>query len=605
MPAILEISGQKTTKAITSFGEKVKINHVYELTDGRVGLVRFIGETLFKRDIEWIGLEFYKGMGKNNGTVQGVSYFECPMAKGGFVQIDKVSKVVTLTDMRRALGSKEMRRRLKRRLQKKLSVSLTGQHKLSKTSSGKKKLMCKKKSFSSTRPSNNGENKKCTETIYKSRGEKTNKNNYSANRSNEKIARRPTQSKKRKKTRKTTKNTFICDRSSNRRINRKRKPREICGISNDPAASFKNKKSTKSFLDEKLNTTSFKKPEVKVPRKLGPRDIGRHTNWEPAKFNYEKAEDGDFLRERLSYTKSAEGKVNRKLGAIETGRNNSYDVAKFDLNCDDGDFLAERLACVSNKRRTRVPRKVGAIETGWADTYDVAVYEDKIYKDSNFLQERLSYRINPVGKVKRKEGAIETGRNNNYDADVAKFDLNCDDGDFLAERLTCVPKKRGGRVPRKVGAIETGWVDTYDVAVYEDKICKDSDFLQERLSYRLNPVGKVKRKEGAIETGRNNNYDAASFEYEDATGSDFLKERIPTHYTTIRDTVDSKPCRQRKKTSIDLVFKKRQSLKLHETAIGVYEEKSVGSSQTKNFDYSENGVQDVIVSLCEPRGSWV
>merc|ERR1719320_1073209 len=124
---------------------------------------------MFKPGIEWIGLELYKGSGKNDGTVQGVTYFECPMGKGSFVQIDKLSKIVTMRDMRKAIGIKEMRRRFKRKLKKKLSDSLTGQHKVIKTSNGIKKSPYKKENFKSANLVNNGANMKCVETICKSR----------------------------------------------------------------------------------------------------------------------------------------------------------------------------------------------------------------------------------------------------------------------------------------------------------------------------------------------------------------------------------------------------------------------------------------------------
>jgi len=58
-----------------------------------VGVVRFIGATNFADGL-WIGLEMHKAIGKHNGTVLGVTYFECstPEAKHGtFVRSDAIS----------------------------------------------------------------------------------------------------------------------------------------------------------------------------------------------------------------------------------------------------------------------------------------------------------------------------------------------------------------------------------------------------------------------------------------------------------------------------------------------------------------------------------
>merc|ERR1719443_1408592 len=71
--------------------EGVKLGKAYELDDGRVGTVKFIGKTFFKPGVVWIGLELTKGDGKNNGSVQGTDYFTCKVkGKGVFVQIEKI-----------------------------------------------------------------------------------------------------------------------------------------------------------------------------------------------------------------------------------------------------------------------------------------------------------------------------------------------------------------------------------------------------------------------------------------------------------------------------------------------------------------------------------
>merc|ERR1719510_860234 len=86
---------RKDSTALASFGDKIWLNRTYELKDGRVGTVKFIGKTLFKPGIEWFGMELTKGKGKNNGTVMGQSYFNCKKGTGVFVQITSIVKPVS------------------------------------------------------------------------------------------------------------------------------------------------------------------------------------------------------------------------------------------------------------------------------------------------------------------------------------------------------------------------------------------------------------------------------------------------------------------------------------------------------------------------------
>ncbi|KAF4989854.1 hypothetical protein FGRMN_8855 [Fusarium graminum] len=56
-----------------------------QLNDGRKGIVRFAGNTHFQVG-EWIGVELDEKTGKNDGSVQGERYFDCPMGYGMFVK---------------------------------------------------------------------------------------------------------------------------------------------------------------------------------------------------------------------------------------------------------------------------------------------------------------------------------------------------------------------------------------------------------------------------------------------------------------------------------------------------------------------------------------
>ena len=55
------------------------------------GEVAYIGIVEFKPGQMWIGVKYDEPVGKNNGTVQGKSYFECRSKFGGFVRPSFVS----------------------------------------------------------------------------------------------------------------------------------------------------------------------------------------------------------------------------------------------------------------------------------------------------------------------------------------------------------------------------------------------------------------------------------------------------------------------------------------------------------------------------------
>lgn len=62
-----------------------KTGQIVQLNDGRKATVRFAGQTSFQVG-EWIGVELEDKTGKNDGSVQGQRYFDCPMGYGMFVK---------------------------------------------------------------------------------------------------------------------------------------------------------------------------------------------------------------------------------------------------------------------------------------------------------------------------------------------------------------------------------------------------------------------------------------------------------------------------------------------------------------------------------------
>lgn len=61
-------------------------------SDGRQGIIRFIGSTLFAAG-EWVGVELDSAVGKNNGIVQEHQYFECEPNHGLFLRPEGIAEI--------------------------------------------------------------------------------------------------------------------------------------------------------------------------------------------------------------------------------------------------------------------------------------------------------------------------------------------------------------------------------------------------------------------------------------------------------------------------------------------------------------------------------
>lgn len=64
---------------------ELAVGQIIELSDGRQGVIRFVGRTSFAQG-DWVGVELDDGTGKNDGSVQGERYFDCPLGHGMFVR---------------------------------------------------------------------------------------------------------------------------------------------------------------------------------------------------------------------------------------------------------------------------------------------------------------------------------------------------------------------------------------------------------------------------------------------------------------------------------------------------------------------------------------
>lgn len=67
------------------------IGSYVEVGAGR-GYVRYVGSTSFATG-KWVGVELNEPNGKNDGSVNGVRYFECPPLHGVFVRASQARVV--------------------------------------------------------------------------------------------------------------------------------------------------------------------------------------------------------------------------------------------------------------------------------------------------------------------------------------------------------------------------------------------------------------------------------------------------------------------------------------------------------------------------------
>src|SRR6266404_6352249 len=89
LPLPLAVSVQRLTQGSIQMDFPIGATVVINL--GR-GVVRFCGTTSFSSG-KWVGIELSEPVGKNDGSVQGVTYFSCRTDHGVFVKASQVKLV--------------------------------------------------------------------------------------------------------------------------------------------------------------------------------------------------------------------------------------------------------------------------------------------------------------------------------------------------------------------------------------------------------------------------------------------------------------------------------------------------------------------------------
>lgn len=90
---------EKAAKNLSRKGFKIKVKRRYRIDDGRIGVCKYRGRTVFGKDGEdWIGVQVEHGEGIHNGTVKGKKYFICAPGKGIMVRPQRIVEDLGLPD---------------------------------------------------------------------------------------------------------------------------------------------------------------------------------------------------------------------------------------------------------------------------------------------------------------------------------------------------------------------------------------------------------------------------------------------------------------------------------------------------------------------------
>jgi dynactin 1 len=86
----------------------LRIGQTVELADGRIAVIRFIGQPHFAAG-DWVGVELEDDSGKNDGSVQGERYFDCEMGRGMFVRPAAMTILEQPAEMPKPVAKKPVR----------------------------------------------------------------------------------------------------------------------------------------------------------------------------------------------------------------------------------------------------------------------------------------------------------------------------------------------------------------------------------------------------------------------------------------------------------------------------------------------------------------
>jgi dynactin 1 len=71
-----------------------KVGQTIETTDGRTGIIRFIGDIHVAAG-QFMGVELLEASGKNDGSVKGERYFNCPPEHGLFLRAAGILRIIS------------------------------------------------------------------------------------------------------------------------------------------------------------------------------------------------------------------------------------------------------------------------------------------------------------------------------------------------------------------------------------------------------------------------------------------------------------------------------------------------------------------------------
>jgi len=506
-----------------------KLGNIYKLDEERYGVLKFMGETKFANGT-WYGFELLGSVGKHDGEVNGKRYFKTSNnpPRGIFVRRAKIRAQSDLRSIKQQqMQMKEEASEIQQNAQDdwkpaKYMESTDGHKQEGRDLSNTQFFLTSKGRKKKLGPREIGRIEGWKPAVYHTSdtGKFLAKRRQSFADGKQDI----TVEKKQQ----TDAQHYITETGLKKKLG----PREIGRISSNWKPAKFDTPDTGEFLARRRTSVTEYNVEKRQnkdtqhyvtdtgkKKKLGPRQIGRNTQWKPAQYDVPKC--GEFLEKRrylvAGNTKSkidqrtqsdtqhyiTENGKKKKLGPREIGKVKNWKPAKYEVS-DTGPFLKNRESSFVGRKRlkhdirrksdsqhyrteTGKLKKLGPRQIGHITNWSEAKYD--IPETGNFLDKRrylvpgqvsdeverreqkdAQHMVNDKGRLK-KLGPRDIGRIKGWKA--AEYDI-CEAGDFLRERGSSFARayvKEGGRL-RKSGPRDikkpVGWVPAkYDVPVQE------------------------------------------------------------------------------------------------------------------------------------------